>query len=151
MGQKIHPGGLRVGVIHDWKSNWYTGTKDFPAYLLEDIKIREELMKQLKQAAVSHIVIERPHKKCRVTIHSARPGVVIGKKGADIEKLKILERPAAEFGEEHARARVRAAALVAAQIAIRDAGVKKGRRSAMTGAACHRGAPPGTEGVGLRV
>jgi len=88
MGQKVNPIGLRVGINRTWDSRWYSGKAEYGTLLHEDIKIREELMKQLKQAAVSHIVIERPHKKCRVTIHSARPGVVIGKKGADIEKLR---------------------------------------------------------------
>jgi len=88
MGQKVNPIGLRVGINRTWDSRWYAGKAEYGTLLHEDIKIREELMKQLKQAAVSHIVIERPHKKCRVTIHSARPGVVIGKKGADIEKLR---------------------------------------------------------------
>src|ERR1700760_653467 len=88
MGQKVNPIGLRVGINRTWDSRWFAGKQEYGTLLHEDIKIREELMKQLKQAAVSKIIIERPHKKCRVTIHSARPGVVIGKKGADIEKLK---------------------------------------------------------------
>ena len=88
MGQKVNPIGLRVGINRTWDSRWFAGKQEYGTLLHEDIKIREELMKQLKQAAVSRIVIERPHKKCRVTIHSARPGVVIGKKGADIEKLR---------------------------------------------------------------
>jgi small subunit ribosomal protein S3 len=88
VGQKVNPIGLRLGINRTWDSRWYAGKSEYGSLLHEDIKIRKELMKQLKQAAVSHIVIERPHKKCRVTIHSARPGVVIGKKGADIEKLR---------------------------------------------------------------
>src|ERR1700750_3129598 len=88
MGQKVNPIGLRVGINRTWDSRWFAGKAEYGSLLHEDIKIREELMKQLKQAAFSHIGIERPHKKCRVTIHSARPGVVIGKKGADIEKLR---------------------------------------------------------------
>src|SRR6476660_2237201 len=88
MGQKVNPIGLRLGINRTWDSRWFAGKAEYGTLLHEDIKIRKELMKQLKQAAVSHIVIERPHKKCRVTIHSARPGVVIGKKGADIEKLR---------------------------------------------------------------
>ena len=88
MGQKVNPIGLRLGINRTWDSRWFAGKAEYGSLLHEDIKIRKELMKQLKQAAVSHIVIERPHKKCRVTIHSARPGVVIGKKGADIEKLR---------------------------------------------------------------
>src|SRR5918912_356044 len=88
MGQKVNPIGLRLGINRTWDSRWYAGKNEYGQLLHEDMKIREELMKDLKQAAVSKIVIERPHKKCRVTIHSARPGVVIGKKGADIEKLR---------------------------------------------------------------
>jgi len=88
MGQKVNPIGLRLGINRTWDSRWYAGKKDYGKLLQEDIKIREHLSERLKQAGVSRIVIERPHKKCRITIHSARPGVVIGKKGADIEKLK---------------------------------------------------------------
>jgi len=88
MGQKVNPIGLRLGINRTWDSRWYAGKKDYGKLLQEDIKIREYLSEKLKAAGVSRIVIERPHKKCRVTIHSARPGVVIGKKGADIEKLK---------------------------------------------------------------
>ena len=88
MGQKVNPIGLRLGINRTWDSRWYAGKNDYGKLLHEDMKIREELSAALKQAAVSKIVIERPHKKCRVTIQSARPGVVIGKKGADIEKLR---------------------------------------------------------------
>jgi len=88
MGQKVNPVGLRLGINRTWDSRWYAGKASYGSLLHEDMEIREALMKELKQAAVSKIVIERPHKKCRVTIHSARPGVVIGKKGADIEKLR---------------------------------------------------------------
>lgn len=88
MGQKVNPIGLRLGINRTWDSRWVAGKNEFSMLLHEDIKIRAALMKLLKQAAVAKIVIERPHKKCRVTIYSARPGVVIGKKGADIEKLR---------------------------------------------------------------
>ena len=88
MGQKINPIGLRLGINRTWDSRWYAGKNEYGKLLHEDVEIRKILHKELKQAAVARIVIERPHKKCRVTIHSARPGVVIGKKGADIEKLK---------------------------------------------------------------
>ena len=88
MGQKVNPIGLRLGINRTWDSRWYAGKAEYGQLLHEDIKIRAALMKELKQAAVSKIIIERPHKKCRVTVHSARPGVVIGKKGADIEKLR---------------------------------------------------------------
>lgn len=88
MGQKVNPVGLRLGINRTWDSRWYAGKNEYGTLLHEDMKIREVLLKALKQAAVSKIVIERPHKKCRVTVHSARPGVVIGKKGADIEVLR---------------------------------------------------------------
>jgi len=88
MGQKVNPVGLRLGVNRTWDSRWFANKGEYGNLLHEDIKIRDTLMKDLKQAAVSKIVIERPHKKCRVTVHSARPGIVIGKKGADIEKLR---------------------------------------------------------------
>jgi small subunit ribosomal protein S3 len=88
MGQKVNPIGLRLGINRTWDSRWFAGKNEYGNLLHEDMKIRENLMEALKQAAVSKIVIERPHKKCRVTVHSARPGVVIGKKGADIEKLR---------------------------------------------------------------
>ena len=88
MGQKINPIGFRLGVNRTWDSRWYAEGEEYGRLLHEDIKVREYLKAQLKQAGVAKIVIERPHKKCRVTIYSARPGVVIGKKGADIEKLR---------------------------------------------------------------
>src|ERR1044072_8342678 len=88
MGQKVNPIGLRLGINRTWDSRWYAGKNEYGKLLHEDVKIREVLHKELKQAAVARIVIERPHKKCRVTIHSARPGVVIGKKGADTAKLR---------------------------------------------------------------
>ena len=90
MGQKINPIGLRLGINRTWDSRWFANKGEYGKLLHEDMKIREVLMKNLKQAAVSKIVIERPHKKCRVTIHSARPGVVIGKKGADIDKIRKM-------------------------------------------------------------
>ncbi|MGL4495637.1 MAG: 30S ribosomal protein S3, partial [Beijerinckiaceae bacterium] len=88
MGQKVNPTGFRLGINRTWDSRWFAGKQDYAKLLHEDFAIRADLMKQLKQAAVSKVIIERPHKKCRVMIHSARPGVVIGKKGADIEKLR---------------------------------------------------------------
>jgi hypothetical protein len=78
MGQKVNPVGLRLGINRTWDSRWYAGKTSYGSLLHEDMEIRKALLKELKQAAVSKIVIERPHKKCRVTIHSARPGVVIG-------------------------------------------------------------------------
>jgi small subunit ribosomal protein S3 len=88
MGQKVNPIGLRLGINRTSDSRWYAGKNEYGKLLHEDMRIRAVLMKLLKQAAVSRIIIERPHKKCRVTIHSARPGVVIGKKGADIDKIR---------------------------------------------------------------
>ncbi len=88
MGQKVNPIGLRLGVNRTWDSRWFANKGEYGRLLHEDMKIRSTLMEDLRQAAVSKIVIERPHKKCRVTVHSARPGIVIGKKGADIEKLR---------------------------------------------------------------
>jgi len=88
MGHKVNPIGLRLGINRTWDSRWYAKKGEYGQLLHEDIKIRAFLEEKLKAAGVSKIIIERPHKKCRVTIHSARPGVVIGKKGADIEKLR---------------------------------------------------------------
>ena len=88
MGHKVNPIGLRLGINKTWDSRWFADNKEYGDLLHEDLRIRKMLQKTLKQAAVSKIVIERPHRKCRVTIHSARPGIVIGKKGADIEKLR---------------------------------------------------------------
>ena len=88
MGQKIHPTGFRLSVSRNWSSRWYASNKDFAGMLAEDIKVREYLKVKLKNAAVSRVLIERPAKNARITIFSARPGVVIGKKGEDIELLK---------------------------------------------------------------
>ena len=88
MGQKINPIGFRLGVNRTSDSRWYANSRDFGKLLHEDIKIRDYLKKELAAASISKVVIERPHKKCRVTVHSARPGIIIGKKGADIEKLR---------------------------------------------------------------
>ena len=88
MGQKIHPTGFRLSVSRNWASRWYASNRDFAGMLAEDIKVREYLKAKLKNAAVSRVLIERPAKNARITIYSARPGVVIGKKGEDIENLK---------------------------------------------------------------
>ena len=88
MGQKIHPTGFRLSVSRNWASRWYASNRDVAGMLAEDIKVREYLKAKLKNAAVSRVLIERPAKNARITIYSARPGVVIGKKGEDIEKLK---------------------------------------------------------------
>jgi small subunit ribosomal protein S3 len=88
MGQKVHPVGIRLGISTDWNAKWYASTKDFANLLNADIKVREYLRKKLANANVSRIQIERPTGSANVTIHTARPGVVIGKKGADIEMLR---------------------------------------------------------------
>jgi small subunit ribosomal protein S3 len=88
MGQKIHPTGFRLPVTRNWTSRWYANSRDFPVMLAEDVKVREYLSRKLKGAAIGKIVIERPAKNARITIHTARPGVVIGKKGEDIEHLR---------------------------------------------------------------
>jgi small subunit ribosomal protein S3 len=88
MGQKVHPIGFRLGVAKDWQSTWFAGTKGFSDNLIQDLKVREFLRKKLAQASVSRIQIERPAKTARITIHTARPGIVIGKKGEDIETLR---------------------------------------------------------------
>jgi len=89
MGQKIHPTGFRLSVLRNWSSRWYANSKHFPGMLNEDIKVREFLRNKLSHAAVGKVIIERPAKNARITVYSARPGVVIGKKGEDIESLKI--------------------------------------------------------------
>jgi len=89
MGQKIHPTGFRLGIATDWTSKWYADSANFADFLAEDLKIREFLRKKLSQAAVSRIQISRPAKAVAVTIHTARPGIIIGKKGEDIERLRI--------------------------------------------------------------
>ena len=88
MGQKVHPIGIRLGITKDWMSKWYADSKTFPQYVKTDHDIRQLLKKKLSQASVSRIHIERPAKKAHITIHTARPGIVIGKKGEDIEKLR---------------------------------------------------------------
>src|SRR5690348_3994646 len=88
MGQKVHPGGMRVGVIHDWKSNWWTGKKEFPAYLLEDIRIREHIYRKLSHAGLSDILIRKDKQRVTVDIYTARPGIVIGKSGVEVDALR---------------------------------------------------------------
>ncbi len=87
MGQKVNPIGLRLGINRTWDSRWYAG-KDYATKLLQDIKLREYVLKNLKQAGVARVIIERAASKTNVTIHTARPGVIIGKKGSDIDKLR---------------------------------------------------------------
>jgi small subunit ribosomal protein S3 len=88
MGQKVHPTGFRLGISADYSSKWYASSKDFSTYLLEDYRIRDYLKAELKNASVSKIVIERPTKEAIITIFTSRPGIVIGKKGEDIEKFR---------------------------------------------------------------
>ncbi|WP_420861411.1 30S ribosomal protein S3 [Algirhabdus cladophorae] len=88
MGNKVNPVGMRLQVNRTWDSRWYANTKDYGDLLLEDLAMRAFIKDECKQAGISRVIIERPHKKCRVTIHTARPGVIIGKKGADIETLR---------------------------------------------------------------
>lgn len=89
MGQKVHPIGIRLGITKDWDSKWYADSREFPALVHSDFKIRKFLKEKLKDASVSRIQIERPAKRVQITIHTARPGIVIGKKGEDIEKLRV--------------------------------------------------------------
>jgi small subunit ribosomal protein S3 len=89
MGQKVHPIGIRLGITKDWDSKWYADSQAFPEMVHSDFKIRQFLKQRLKDASVSRIQIERPTKKAHITIHTARPGIVIGKKGEDIEKLRV--------------------------------------------------------------
>jgi small subunit ribosomal protein S3 len=88
MGQKVHPIGIRLGITKEWSSKWYANSQTFPEFVEQDYRVREFLHKKLKDASVSQIHIERPAKKANITIHTARPGIVIGKKGEDIEKLR---------------------------------------------------------------
>ncbi len=88
MGHKVNPVGLRLGINRTWNSRWFAGRQEYGRLLHEDMAIRAHIMKQARPAAISKVVIERPHKKCRVTVHTGRPGILIGKKGTDIEKLR---------------------------------------------------------------
>ncbi len=88
MGQKVNPIGLRLGINRTWDSRWFAGRQEYAKLLHEDYKIRDFILLQRRAAGISKVVIERPHKKCRVTVYSARPGILIGKKGSDIDKLR---------------------------------------------------------------
>jgi len=88
MGQKVHPIGIRLGIVKDWTSTWYANSKDYADFLFTDMQVRDYLKKKLHQASVSRIQIERPARNAHITISTARPGLVIGKKGEDIEKLR---------------------------------------------------------------
>ena len=89
MGQKVNPIGIRLGITKEWSSKWFANTQTFPDYVEQDHRVREFLRRKLKEASVSRIQIERPAKKANIAIHTARPGIVIGKKGEDIEKLRL--------------------------------------------------------------
>lgn len=88
MGQKVHPTGIRLGIVKDWTSRWYASSQDYPVFLHQDLKVREFLKKKLAHASVSRIQINRPANNAHITVHTARPGIVIGKKGEDIDKLR---------------------------------------------------------------
>ncbi|NEX19104.1 30S ribosomal protein S3 [Thiorhodococcus mannitoliphagus] len=88
MGQKVHPNGIRLGIVKEWTSKWYASSKDYADLLNTDLQVRDFLRKELAKASVSRIQIDRPAKNAHITIHTARPGVVIGKKGEDIDKLR---------------------------------------------------------------
>lgn len=89
MGQKVHPTGIRLGIVKDHNSVWYAGNKQYAKKLITDLEVRDRLHEKLSHASVSRIVIERPAQTARITIHTARPGIVIGKKGEDVEKLRV--------------------------------------------------------------
>jgi len=88
MGQKVHPNGIRLGIVSDWTSKWYADSKDYADLLNTDLQVRDFLKERLKQASVSRIQIDRPAKNAHITIHTARPGLVIGQKGKDIDELR---------------------------------------------------------------
>ncbi|MDQ7090238.1 MAG: 30S ribosomal protein S3 [Methylococcales bacterium] len=88
MGQKVHPTGIRLGIVKDWTSRWYANSQNYPVFLLQDLKVRDYIKTKLAHASVSRIQINRPASNAHVTIHTARPGIVIGKKGEDIDKLR---------------------------------------------------------------
>ena len=88
MGQKVHPTGIRLGIVKDWTSRWYANTKDYPVFLHQDLMVRDFIKKKLAHASVSRIQINRPASNAHITVHTARPGIVIGKKGEDIDKLR---------------------------------------------------------------
>jgi small subunit ribosomal protein S3 len=88
MGQKVHPTGIRLGIVKDWTSKWYADSKQYPDFLNMDLHVRDHIKKALSHASVSRVQIERPANNARITIHTARPGIVIGKKGEDIEKMR---------------------------------------------------------------
>jgi small subunit ribosomal protein S3 len=122
MGQKVHPTGIRLGIVKDWTSKWYANSKQYPAFLNSDLQVRAFLKKKLSQASVSRIQIERTAGSANVTIHTARPGLVIGKKGEDIERLrnevtKMMNLPSVHINIEEIRKPELDAQLVAESIA----------------------------------
>lgn len=122
MGQKVHPIGMRLGIVTDYTSKWYAGSKDYPEYLNKDLMVRAFLKKKLSQASVSRIQIERTQGSANITIHTARPGLVIGKKGEDIERLrnevtKLMDLPKVHMNIEEIRKPELDATLVAEGIA----------------------------------
>ena len=122
MGQKVHPTGLRLGIVSDYTSRWYADSKDYANYLNSDLQVREFLKKKLSQASVSRITIERTAGNANITIYTARPGLVIGKKGEDIERLrqevtKMLKLPVVHINIEEVRKPELDAQLVAEGIA----------------------------------
>jgi len=88
MGQKVHPTGIRLGIVKDWTSRWYANSQNYPILLLQDLKVREYIKKKLAHASVSRVQINRPANNANITVHTARPGIVIGKKGEDIDVLR---------------------------------------------------------------
>lgn len=88
MGQKVHPTGIRLGVVKDWTSRWYANSQNYPVFLIQDLKVREFIKQKLAHASVSRIQINRPANNAQIIVHTARPGIVIGKKGEDIDKLR---------------------------------------------------------------
>jgi len=122
MGQKVHPTGIRLGIVKDWTSKWYANSKQYPEFLNSDLEVRAFLKKKLSQASVSRIQIERTAGNANITIHTARPGLVIGKKGEDIERLrnavtKMMGLPTVHINIEEIRKPELDAQLVAESIA----------------------------------
>ena len=122
MGQKVHPTGIRLGIVKDWNSKWYANSRQYPEFLNSDLEVRAFLKKKLSQASVSRIQIERTAGNANITIHTARPGLVIGKKGEDIERLrndvtKMMGLPTVHINIEEIRKPELDAQLVAESIA----------------------------------
>ncbi len=154
MGQKIHPNGFRLGIIRDWNSKWFAVGKDYPRQLIEDQKIRDFLKGRLANAAVSKVRIERNAENVNVTLHTARPGIVIGKKGADIDKLrtdlnKLCDGATVAVTVEELRKPEMDAQLVAENIAQQLAGRVAHRRA--TKRAAQNAMRLGAEGIKIMV